>query len=372
MSKKIVGFIKREIVFSIALLLAIISAFIVPPSKEYIGYINFQTLALLLALMLVVQGLNSCGLFDKLVELSMKRISDLRQMTLLMITLCFFSSMFITNDVALITFVPFTIILLDVVEDSKFSIIIIILETMAANLGSMFTPIGNPQNLYLYSVSKYTLFGFLKIMLPYTVLSFAMLAITSLFVKKKPLNEAGKINTKENKLNKSKLLCFIGMFVVCIFTVLGVLDYRIMLALVIFAVLLIDKSLVLKADYILLLTFVAFFVFIGNMKNMEAVSTFLSGIVKGRECVIATVTSQFVSNVPAAVLLAGFTNKYKDLIIGTNFGGLGTLIASMASLISYKFYVKSKDSNVARYVLVFTGLSIIYLAILLVAYFIIE
>ena len=152
MSKKMVGFIKREIVFSIALLLAIISAFIVPPSKEYIGYINFQTLALLLALMLVVQGLNSCGLFDKLVELSMKRISDLRQMTLLMITLCFFSSMFITNDVALITFVPFTIILLDVVEDSKFSIIIIILETMAANLGSMFTPIGNPQNLYLQTL----------------------------------------------------------------------------------------------------------------------------------------------------------------------------------------------------------------------------
>lgn len=366
--KSLFKFLKREIVFSIACLLAIISAFFVTPSKEYLGYINFQTLALLLALMLVVQGLNSCGLFNSLVNYSMKKIKNTRQLAVVMILLCYMSSMFITNDVALITFVPFTIILLELINDSYFSIWLIILETMAANLGSMFTPIGNPQNLYLYSISGLSLPEFLGLMLPYTGVALGCLLLTTLVLPKKPL-EANKSSADDDQgLSKGLLILYVILFAVCILTVLDILDYRIMLGIVLAVVFVANKKLILKADYVLLLTFIAFFVFIGNIKNIDAVSTLLSKLVTGKECVVAILASQVVSNVPAAVLLSGFTEKYNDLIIGVNFGGLGTLIASMASLISYKFYVKLKDANVKKYIVLFTELSVLYLLILYVAY----
>lgn len=364
---KILSFIKNEIVFSIALVLAIISSFIVPPSMDYIGYIDFRTLALLLGLMLIVQGLKSCGLFDSLVAAMVKRVHSKRALAFVLISLCFFSSMLITNDVALITFVPFTIMVLALCDDSKFSIYLIVLETVAANLGSMFTPIGNPQNLYLYSISGMGMGEFLKLMLPYTALSYIVLIIAIFFVDKEPFG-GSRSYFPDCSMAKGPLLLYIALFIFCILTVLHIVDYRIMLAIVVVAIFIANKKLLLQADYILLLTFVAFFVFIGNMKNISVVSDFLASIVNNREVYVSVAASQVVSNVPAAMLLSGFTDNYADLIIGTNIGGLGTIIASMASLISYKFYCKISGSNQRMYMTKFTIVNLLFLAILLAFY----
>ncbi len=370
--KSIISFIKNEVVFSIAFLLAVISAFLITPSKAYIDYIDFRTLALLLALMLVVQGFKSCGIFDAMVKLLIGFASTKRQLAFILVLLCFFTSMLITNDVALITFVPFTILILDLINDSKFSIYIIVLETVAANLGSMFTPIGNPQNLYLYSISAMNILNFLKLMLPYTLASFILLVIAIIFIKTEKLQVDTSVITSSNNKSKKEILSlifYIVLFFICILTVLHIIDYRIMLAIVIFVILLLNARIILNADYILLLTFIAFFIFIGNMKNIPAINALLESLVHGKECIVAILASQAVSNVPCAMLLSGFTSKYDQLIIGTNLGGLGTLIASMASLISYKFYAKMKTSNIKKYILVFTVVNIIFLIILLGMYF---
>ena len=218
---KILSFIKNEIVFSIAMVLAIISSFIVPPSKAYIEYIDFRTLALLLGLMLVVQGLKSCGLFDSLVATLVKKVSSKRSLALMLVSLCFFGSMLITNDVALITFVPFTIMVLALCDDSKYSIYLIVLETVAANLGSMFTPIGNPQNLYLYSISGMSMGEFLKLMFPYTALSFVLLVIAIYFVDNEPFG-GSRSHFPEGNISKAPLVIYIALFLLCILTVLYV------------------------------------------------------------------------------------------------------------------------------------------------------
>lgn len=363
---KIKSFIKKEIVFSISLLLAIISAFMVHPNKGYLDYIDFRTLGLLLALMLVVQGLSSCGLFDVLVKNLMIKINNRRQLAFMLVSLCFFTSMLITNDVALITFVPFTVMLLEYIDDKRYSVYLIVLETVAANLGSMFTPIGNPQNLYLFSISDMSIGHFLSLMLPYTLTSFVLLVVAIMFIKPKEITTPPSTDT--SKLHIPQLIVYIILFVTCIFTVLSLLDYRIMLGIVLAVMLVVNIKLIPKADYILLLTFVAFFIFIGNMKNIPEVSELLAKLVQGRECYVAIGASQIVSNVPAAMLLSGFTDNFKELIIGTNLGGLGTLIASMASLISFKFYNKTKASNTIEYMLTFTLVNIIFLIILIVEY----
>lgn len=368
-TQRIIEFIKKEIVFSIAMLLAIVSSFVEPPSKKYIDYIDFRTLALLLGLMLIVQGLKSCGLFDCLVTAMIKRVSSKRSLAFVLVSLCFFSSMLITNDVALITFVPFTIMMLALCDDSKFSIYLIAMETVAANLGSMFTPIGNPQNLYLYSISGTSMGDFLRLMLPYTVLSYGVIIIALFFVDKEPFG-GSRGHLPESNISKVPLVLYIVLFIFCILTVLHIVDYRVMLAVVIVAVFIMDKGLLLKADYILLLTFVAFFIFIGNIKNIPAISDFLNSIVAGREVYVSVAASQVVSNVPAAMLLSGFTNNLEGLIIGTNIGGLGTIIASMASLISYKFYCNISGSNQTMYMAKFTVVNLIFLAVLLVFYMI--
>ena len=375
--KSIISFIKKEIVFSIACVLAVVSAFFVTPSKEYVAYIDFRTLALLLALMLVVQGFKSCGIFDSLVRILIKHASTKRQLAFILVLLCFFSSMLITNDVALITFVPFTIIILDLIQDSKYSIYIIVLETVAANLGSMFTPIGNPQNLYLYSISGMDIMSFLVLMLPYTTISLILLIVAIMFIKPVSLDIDTSIFHTSNTCKKTtketlSLFVYISLFLLSILTVLHIVDFRLMLAIVIIAILILSPKLIIKADYILLLTFIAFFIFIGNLKNLPAINSLLASLVDGRECFVALLASQIVSNVPCAMLLSGFTSKFDQLIIGTNLGGLGTLIASMASLISYKFYAKMKTSNIKKYVLAFTLINIIFLIILSIFYILIN
>lgn len=357
---KVKEFLKKEAVLVISFVLAVASMFFVAPNAGYLGYIDFRTLALLLCLMLVMAGLNALGVFKLLADKLLSKTNSTRTLGLTLNLLCFFSSMLITNDVALITFVPFTLIVLKLSDKMNKAILLVVLETVAANLGSMLTPIGNPQNLYLFSAFNMDIGEFVGAVAPYAILSLVLIVISSFLLG----NERIKVKADENtpKINKVKLLLYAGLFAVSLLTVFRVIPYPVTLGMTLAAVIIADRRTLIKADYSLLLTFVFLFVFIGNLGEIEAVSSFLKSIVSGREVLVGVAASQVFSNVPAALLLSGFTENARALLVGVNLGGLGTLIASMASLISFKLVAK-EGINSGRYLLTFTVINIIFLAL---------
>ena len=370
--ENIIRFIKKETILFVSSVIAIISMIIVPPSKEYISYIDFRVLSLLLCLMLVMAGLKGLGIFDRLMHLLLKHIKNTRQLSFTLIISCFLLSMWITNDVALITLVPFAIMICNETDNNKLLIPIIVLQTIAANLGSMCTPIGNPQNLYLYTASGMSVKDFLKLMTPLTLISFFLIIICLFIFDKKELSYNCNIkndNAVVDKTIKFKTVTYTFLLILCLLTVLRLLDFKLLLLIILIAVALLEWRLFMKADYMLLLTFIAFFVFIGNIKQIDLINSFLHNIVTGNEVIVSILSSQIISNVPAAILLSGFTNDFSSLMIGTNIGGLGTLIASMASLISFKYYADTEGSDKKKYILVFTITNIIFLIILIAAYF---
>ncbi len=374
-------FFQKETVLCIALVLAVLSSFVILPDKEYIDYIDFRTLAILFCLMSVMAGLQKLGIFRMIAEGMLCKVGSCGQIIAILVLLCFFFSMLITNDVALITFVPFTFIVLRLLGEEqvrRLTIPVVVLQTIAANLGSMLTPIGNPQNLYLYGKAGLSVGAFLQLMLPYTLISFVLLLICIFILGKKQKNAALEVRFAERTsiLGKEKgLAVYLILFVLCLLSVAHVVSVWITLAVVLVVLLMMDRQVLTKVDYSLLLTFVGFFVFIGNMGRIPAFREFLQGIIMGNEVVTAVVSSQVISNVPAALLLSGFTADYQSLIIGTNLGGLGTLIASMASLISYK-YVAHESADIGnhtkgKYLLWFSVTNICFLAVLMVVYIVV-
>lgn len=360
--KKIVNFFKKETVLCIAALLSVISAFIVPPSAEYLEYMDWRVLALLFGLMLVVAGLQSIGLFRYLGLKLLGKIRTTRQLCLLLAALCFFSAMLITNDVALITFVPFAVMILSMADQNRLLIPTVVLQTIAANLGSMLTPIGNPQNLYLYSAFSIPIGTFILDMLPLTILSFLLVVISIFLLPKSAVSVTAP--EKPAPLPKSRLIIYLALFLVAISCVIRLLPWPAMLAILSLSALVIDRKLFRSVDYFLLLTFMCFFLFIGNMERIPAVSQLLQTFIQGRELLLSILLSQCISNVPAAILLSGFTDAAKPLLYGINIGGLGTLIASLASVISYRAYGESENAAKGTYIKTFTLYSIVFLVIL--------
>ena len=361
---------KKEAVLSIAIVLAIVSAFFVRPDKEYISYIDFKTLGILFCLMAVMAGLQKIGLFSYVAEKLLEIVNHIRGLIFILIMLCFFSSMMITNDVALITFVPFTFIVLHMILGEKAEKLVapvVVMQTIAANLGSMLTPIGNPQNLYLYGKTTMSFAEFILFMLPYTVVAFVILAVWC-FVFPYQGEKHVELQLKENTLlgrYKKEILIYSVLFVLCLLEVAHVLPYQLVLAVVLVVVFFLDKEVLRRVDYALLFTFIGFFVFIGNMGRVPAFNALIQSIIDGNEILTSVVASQFMSNVPAALLLSGFTNKYELLIVGTNLGGLGTLIASMASLISFKYIGKEYKQLKGKYMVYFTVANVLFLAVLM-------
>lgn len=361
-AKKALHDLFRDPVLFAAMAAAVISALFVPPSKEYFGYLDLRVLCLLLSLMLVVAGLKKVGVFGIAMERLLELVHSTRTLAVVLVGICFFSSMLITNDVALITFVPLGIMMLTRAQKQKLLIPIIVLQTVAANLGSMLTPLGNPQNLYLYSLSNMTTWQFLRVMAGPSAISLLMLAAMILLIKPEPVEALTDTSAETEGLKKA--LPWIILFIVCLLAVLRIIPYSLALVSVIAGVTIFDRTILFRADYSLLLTFAFLFVFIGNMKNLPAVSTALSAFVDGRELPIGILLSQVISNVPAAMLLSNFTSNYSALLIGVNMGGLGTLIASMASLISYKLYASMPDAQAGKYLVVFTVINFLFLGIL--------
>lgn len=373
MGAKLIAFFKKETILCVAGLLAVISMAWVPPDGAYVGYINWQVLVLLFCLMSVMGGLQALGIFKAIANTLLHWAKGLRQLTLLLVLLCFFFAMVVTNDVALITFVPFTILLLQMADLKGEMIPILVLQTIAANLGSMLTPIGNPQNLYLYTVSGMSPADFVLTMLPLTLLSLFLLVLCCMLTKDMPISgqllppiQSECFSTRE-KITLSALLM---LFAACLMTVFHVMPYWSVLVISLIWFVFFEQDVLGKVDYSLLITFIFFFVFIGNMGRIPAMRDAIAAILAGRELLVSFLCSQIISNVPAAVLLSGFTDHWKALLFGVNIGGLGTLIASMASLISYKFFVQADEKAKGKYLKHFTVMNILFaIPLLVVAFF---
>ena len=363
MKEKIKAFIKKETVLCIAALCAAATMFLIPPDGEYLHYIDWRVLCLLLCLMAVVAGFKNVGAFQWLTCQLLSRIKNGRVLSLTLVLLPFFCSMLVTNDVALLVFVPFTLGLLSQLGCANAVIPILVLQTIAANLGSMATPVGNPQNLYLYAAYELGIADFFGVVLPLTAVSLVCLSAASLPVlpkalPKQKLEDARICSFKE-------LLLYAGLFLLCLLTVFRVIPYPITTVIVVAVLLLVNRKLLGQIDYMLLLTFVCFFVVSENLGRMDAVREFLQSLLGRNTLLTAVGASQVISNVPAAVLLSGFTDQWADLLAGVNIGGLGTPIASLASLITLKLYIPSPGARVGRFLAVFTLANIMGLIVLL-------
>lgn len=368
--KNCILFFRRETVLCIAALLALLSVFFVPPSAVYISYIDWDTLALLFSLMAVMKGFQKAGLFVFLGNQLLKRTGTTRKMLLVLVFLPFVFSMVITNDVALITFVPFGLTVLQLSGHERLAVPQVILQTVAANLGSMLTPMGNPQNLYLYNKSAMGFGQFCMLMFPYVLFSGICLALIIVFIK--PVNHISAISLSNELGNTSSLMfCAAGM-ALCLLGIFKVISPVIIAIAVIIFLLFADRKLLVSIDYSLLGTFFAFFIFVGNIANIGRFQEFLSSVLAGNTELTAVIASQIISNVPAALLLSGFTAQWQGLIVGCNLGGLGTLIASMASLISYKMVVKAYPKQRKRYLGWFTLLNLCLLAVLILLHLLIK
>lgn len=363
LSEKILNFFRNEAVLSIAFILAIVSSIFALPKLEYI---DFKVLILLFNLMIVVAAFKEYNLLDYLATSILKKCTNYKSICFALVSITLISSMIVTNDVALITFVPLTIVICKKANIS--SLKIIILQTIAANLGSSFTPMGNPQNLYIYSYFNINPIEFFKLTLPLLIVSIIFLLV--LMHK----NDKKKLNIKLNEVkinNKNKLYIFIALFIFILLSVFHLIDYRIAFLATIIIVFLLNNKLFKKVDYSLILTFIFFFIFVGNISSINSIKAFMNNLLASENGTYfaSILLSQGISNVPCTMLLANFTPYYKELLMGVNIGGLGTLIASMASVISYKLY--QKDNAVAgnQFIKIFTFYNVLGLIILIPIFF---
>ncbi len=350
-------FLKKEIVLVIAIVLAITSSFISIPK---LSYIDFKVLILLFNLMIVVAAFKELKVLDSIAIGLLKKCNTYTSISFALVFITFIASMIVTNDVALITFVPLSIVIarkanIDVLK-------IVIFQTLAANLGSSFTPMGNPQNLFIYSYYDLSPIDFLKITLPIVILAIVFLSILIIKDKKMKL----KLDLSDVIMeNKKDVILFSLLFVIILLSVFHLIDYKITFIITIVTVLILNKRLFKEVDYSLLLTFTGFFIFIGNISTMDVVRNFMENILNSEKStfISSILASQTISNVPATMLLSGFTNHFKELLLGVNIGGMGTLIASLASVISYKIYTSEFKDNNDRYLSKFTLYNVLGLGV---------
>ena len=350
-----IEFVKKECVLVIAVTLAILSSFISMPK---LSYIDFKVLILLFNLMVVVAAFKELKFLDSIAIGLLKKCNTYTSISLALVFITFISSMIVTNDVALITFVPLSIV---IARKANINVLkIVIFQTLAANLGSSFTPMGNPQNLFIYSFYNLSPIDFFKITLPIVIL--AVLFLVLLVFKDKKMNLS--LDLEDVKIdNKRDVYLFGGLFLIILLSVFHVIDYKVTFLITIVMVLILNKKLFSQVDYSLLITFIGFFIFVGNISTMDVVKNFMEGILNSpKSTFLASVlSSQVISNVPATMLLSGFTNHFKELLLGVNIGGMGTLIASLASVISYKIYASEFGND--NYMKSFTFYNILGLII---------
>ena len=360
---KIKNFAKANAVMLIAAICALITSFIVPPDSEYLGYFDFKTLTCLFCVLLVVSALRNVRFFYTLAKAIVRKFKNAKAAILALVYITFIGSMLIANDMALLTFLPLGYFILHTTGKEKYMAFTFIMQNIAANLGGMLTPFGNPQNLYLYSKFNIPDLEFISIMLlPFIVSVVLITACCLIFVKSEPL----VIEERAAALPIPRVAIYLVLFAFSIAIVFRVIHYLYGLVIIPLAMLFLDRDAFRQVDYGLLLTFVFFFIFSGNMARISVVRDFFSYLLSLDTLVFSALSCQFISNVPSAILLSQFTDNYRDLLLGVNIGGVGTLISSLASLITFKEYSKQEPGHTARYILKFSAFNFAFLLLLVI------
>lgn len=349
----VLGFVKKNTVAVIAFFAALVTVFFVPFDREYLGYFDFKTLVCLFCVLAVVCALRNINFFYMLAGKLVSKFCNIRSAILALVYITFIGSMLIANDMALLTFLPLGYLVLKTAKKEKYMAFTFIMQNISANLGGMLTPFGNPQNLYLYSRFSIPDLEFVKIMaLPFAV-SVLMITACCLFIKPEPIFQ----EQQEISVPVKKTVLLLSLFALSIAIVFRGIPYVVGLAVIPAVLFFADKKALRDVDYPLLLTFVFFFVFAGNMARIEPVRQLLSALLEKNTMLFSVVSCQFISNVPSAVLLSNFTSDYPTLLIGVNIGGVGTLIASLASLITFREYCKDQPGRAFGYVAKFSALN---------------
>ncbi|MBE6584636.1 MAG: citrate transporter [Ruminococcaceae bacterium] len=355
------GFVKANVVLVIAATLAVISCFIVKPDSQYIGYFDFKTLTCLFCTLAVICALKNIRFFTITAKKIVKCAGNTRTLSLALVYITFIGSMFLANDMALLTFLPLGYISLSETGKQRFMAPIFILQNIAANLGGMLTPFGNPQNLYIYTKFNIPTGEFMAIMVIPFAVSMALFTVCCLFIPKEALELCGAQN---ESFDRKRSVFYLVLFALTILTVFRIVPYYVCLPIILVAVLFADRSALGKVDYPLLLTFVCFFLLAGNVSRIPAVSQFFSSMLDQSTLLTAIGSCQVISNVPSAILLSEFTTNYKELLLGVNIGGVGTLISSLASLITFREYTSHVKGKTLSYLLMFTAINFGFLIIL--------
>lgn len=358
---KTLRFIKKNAVFCIAALAAIVTCFLVPPDAQYLGYFDWKTLSCLFLTLAVVCALRNIKFFTILARKLVTMAGNMRALFLLLITITFIGSMIIANDMALITFLPLGYFALSVTKQEKHMAYLFVLQNISANLGGMLTPFGNPQNLYLYSFFNIPTGEFCTIMLPAFLLAISLLAVACIPVK--PIRFTIDEEFGE-KLDVKKTVLYLVLFAVSILIVFRVIPFVAGLVIIPVILFLVDRDSLLMVDYALLGTFFFFFIFAGNLARLDAVNHLISSLLEKNTLLVSVLSCQFISNVPSAILLSRFTNDYAALLLGVNIGGTGTLIASLASLITFNEFKLLHPEQTKKYLVVFTAVNVVFLVIM--------
>lgn len=361
---KFLRFVKNHTVFVVAAVCAAVTSFFVPPDREYLTYFDFKTLSLLFMTLAVICALRKIRFFTILARRLVIITGNLRSLFLMLVCITFIGSMLIANDMALITFLPLGYFALHSSGKERHMAYLFILQNISANLGGMLTPFGNPQNLYLYSYFNIPTDEFCGIMLPPFLLAISMLALSCLFVKPEKLSLEQGV---QPPLNKKRASLYLALFVGSLFIVFRLLPFWVGLAVIPAVLLFADRDALLMVDYPLLGTFFFFFIFAGNLARIDAVNGFISSVLEKDTLLVSTLSCQGISNVPTAILLSRFTSDYRSLLLGVNIGGTGTLIASLASLITFSEYRTLYPKGAGRYFALFTGINLIFLAVMTAA-----
>ena len=359
--KGILNFFKSNIVMTVALLAAAVTSCLVPPDKNYIGYFDFKTLTCLFCVLAVVCALKNIRFFYILARKIVEVCGNIRSCVLMLVYITFIGSMLIANDMALLTFLPLGYYVLSATKQEKYMEVTFILQNIAANLGGMLTPFGFPQNLYLYSFFKIDNLEFMGIMAPCFVVAIILITVCCLvFIKpEKVLLQKQRVN-----LPPTKTVIYLILFIYTILIVFRSIPYWTGLIVIPLFLIFMDRDALKAVDYPLLLTFVFFFIFAGNMARIEVVRTAFSFLLSKSTLLFSVLSCQVISNVPSAVLLSQFTNNYADLLVGVNIGGAGTLIASLASLITFREYAKHNPTKFKHYIITFSLFNFGFLAVL--------
>ncbi len=360
----ILRFCKKNIVFCVAALAALITCFFAPPDANYLGYFDWKTLACLFLTLAVVCALRNIKFFTIVARRLVRISGNLRSLFLLLIAITFIGSMLIANDMALITFLPLGYFALSVTHQEGYMAYLFILQNISANLGGMLTPFGNPQNLYLYSYFNIPTGEFCAIMLPPFLLAITLLTLCCIPIKATPLVIQDSF---KERLNKQRTLLYLALFTLSLLIVFRVVPYLVGLMLITAVLLWKDRDALLMVDYGLLGTFFFFFIFAGNLARIDAIHNLLSDLLARDTLLISVLSCQSISNVPTAILLSRFTDDYRSLLLGVNIGGTGTLIASLASLITFSEFRVLYPGHGKQYFWMFTAINVGFLVVMTVA-----